>query len=552
MDTLIAIGTSAAWTFSVAAWLFAVSPHLYFETSAILISLVLLGRYFEARSKDRASSGMTALLQMEAKSARLKSGEEIPIEQVKKGDLIFVRPGERIPVDGGVEEGISTIDESMLTGESIPVAKEKGSEVFAGSVNGEGAMTIAATKIGSETALGHIIRIVEEAQKTKAPIQKLADRISGIFVPVVLVISLVTFFLWGLLTGDWREGLISAVAVLVIACPCALGLATPTVIMVATGRGAREGILIKDVQALEESKKLQALIIDKTGTVTEGKLQVVEMQGEKTEIAKALAFSSEHIISQAIVKHLKGVKETAITDFQSVPGKGVIGKCDGQTYLLGSSKFLIEKGVDCAPFQQMIDSSTATLVLLGSEEKALCAFALKDTIKPGTKEAIEQLHQMGLSLYIVSGDRESAVKEVAEQVQVDGYFAEVLPEEKANYVKKMQAEGKKTGMVGDGVNDAPALAVSDVGFAISSGTDVAMESASVGLMRSHLQNLVDAIHLSRRAFVKIRQNLFFAFVYNCLGIPLAAFGLLNPMIAGAAMALSSISVVLNALTLQRR
>ena len=323
------------------------------------------------------------------------------------------------------------------------------------------------------------------------------------------------------------------------------------VIMVATGRGAREGILIKDVQALEECKKLQALILDKTGTVTEGKLQVIEMQGKKVEIAKALAFSSEHIISQAIVKYLTDVKEAAITDFQSVPGKGVMAKSENRIYFMGSPKFLIEKGIDCAPFQQMIDNSTATLVLLGSEEKALCGFALKDTIKPGTKEAIEQLHQMGLLLYIVSGDRENVVKEVTEQVQVDGYFADVLPEKKANYVKKLQAEGKRTGMVGDGVNDAPALAVSDVGFAISSGTDVAMESADVGLMRSHLQNLVDAIHLSRCAFVKIRQNLFFAFVYNCLGIPLAAFGLLNPMIAGAAMALSSISVVLNALTLQK-
>ncbi|MDX8430875.1 MAG: copper-translocating P-type ATPase [Candidatus Algichlamydia australiensis] len=554
MDTLIALGTSAAWGFSVAVLFLHFSPHYYFETSAILISLVLLGRYFEDRSKERAKSGMTALLKMEAKSARIKKNggiEEMPIEQVKKSDLVVVRPGERVPVDGKVVEGISTIDESMLTGESIPVAKEVGLDVFAGSVNGEGALTIEATKVGSDTALGHIIRIVEEAQQSKAPIQRLADRISAVFVPVVLGISIVTLTLWSLITGDWQEGLISAVAVLVIACPCALGLATPTVIMVATGRGAREGILIKDVQALEESKKLEALLIDKTGTVTEGKLQVIEAQGESYEIAKALALSSEHIISQAIVKYLANTKEASVTDFRSISGKGVTAKVDGKEFFMGSPNFLTEQNIDLSPFQQMIDTSTATLVLLGSQEKALTCFALKDIIKPGAKEAIAKLHEMGLTLYILSGDRESAVKEVAEQTQVDGYFAGVLPDDKANYVKKLQAEGKKTGMVGDGVNDAPALAVSDVGFAISSGTDVAMESAQVGLMRSHLNNLVDAINLSRRAFVKIRQNLFFAFIYNTLGIPLAAFGLLNPMIAGVAMALSSISVVLNALTLQK-
>jgi len=560
MDVLVALGTTAAYLFSAAVVLFHVRGFLYFETSAVLISLILLGRVIEYHSKNNAQGGMKALLKMQAKSARIKKGNdvvEIPIDEVQKGDIVVVKPGERIPVDGEVVGGESHVDESMLTGESLPVRKDKGEKAYAGTVNGEGMIEVKSSRLGKETSLGNIIRLVEEAQRSKAPIQKLADRISGVFVPIVLGIAFLTFLLWGILAGNWEEGLISGIAVLVIACPCALGLATPTVIMVACGRGAREGVLIKDAVGLEKAGKVDAIIVDKTGTVTEGKLSVDEVASEDENLllkAASLTMHSDHPISKAITNHAKdqGLQVQGCEAFHSHTGQGLSGTLQGKAYLLGSVRFMQQQKIDLGSFKDKLETDVRVIAAIAEDGKCLGFIALADKVKEGSQEAIAKLHQMNKEVYLLSGDRKAVVESVGKQLNVDGSFAEVLPEDKASYVKKLQDEKKVTGMVGDGVNDAPALAAADVGFAIAEGTDVAMESASVGLMHSSLGNLLTALSLSKVTFVKIRQNLFFAFVYNCVGIPLAAFGLLNPMIAGAAMAMSSISVVLNSLTLQRK
>jgi len=560
MDVLVALGTSAAYFYSLFAVVFRFSTYLYFETSAVLIALILLGRLIENYSKKNAQSGMKALLKMQANAARVKRGDkidEIPIEQVKKGDSVVVRPGERIPVDGDVMGGTSHVDESMLTGESVPVRKESGEKAFAGTVNGEGILEIKATKLGSETSLGHIIRLVDDAQKSKAPIQKLADKISGIFVPVVLVIAAGTFFIWGF-TGEWKEGLLSGIAVLVIACPCALGLAVPTVIMVACARGARDGILVKDAAGLERARLVSAVIVDKTGTVTEGKLSVTRVHSDLSEeefLKKAvrLTHHSDHPASMAVTTFAKnmGISIDEVENFQSHSGKGLSGVYEGKEFALGSMHFLESIEAKLNVYAEEIEKEIGIVVALSEQKKCVGFVVLADTIKKDSRDAVKALHKMGKKIYLLSGDRKPVVEEVANTLGVDGYFAQVLPEDKAGFVKKLQGENYVTGMVGDGINDAPALATADVGFAVASGTDVAMESATVGLMRSNLSNLVDALRLSKKTFTKIRQNLFFAFFYNCLGIPLAAFGLLNPMIAGAAMALSSISVVLNSLTLKK-
>ncbi|MGE0199264.1 MAG: heavy metal translocating P-type ATPase [Simkaniaceae bacterium] len=558
MDVLVALGTSAAYFYSLFALIFQFSNYFYFETSAVLIALILLGRLIENYSKKSAQGGMKALLQMQAKTACIKRGDQLQsilIENVKREDIVVIRPGERIPVDGEVMEGMSHVDESMLTGESLPIRKEKGGKAFAGTVNGEGILEIKASKLGKETSLGTIIRLVEEAQRSKAPIQKLADKISGVFVPVVLGIALVTFLLWGL-NGDWKEGLLSGIAVLVIACPCALGLAVPTVIMVACARGAKEGILVKNAEGLERARQVDAIIVDKTGTVTEGRLSVSAIHSDLSEnefLKKAVLLShhSDHPASQAITNFAqeKKISIANVENFEAHSGKGLSGVYQGKSYVMGSVKFLAGMGIpiDEGPFQK----EKGIVVALGEEKRFLGYVVLSDQIKKDTPQAVEALHKMGKKIYLLSGDRTSVVEEVANILGVDGYFAEVLPEEKAGFVKKLQKENYVTGMVGDGINDAPALATADVGFAVASGTDVAMESATVGLMRSNLSNLVEALRLSKKTFTKMRQNIFFAFFYNCLGIPLAAFGLLNPMIAGAAMALSSISVVLNSLTLKK-
>lgn len=560
MDTLVALGTSAAYFFSLGAILFHYVEHLYFETSSVLIALILLGRTIEHRSKQKARGGMKALLKMEAKSARVKREgviKEVSIDDVEKGDTVVVRPGERIPVDGEVLEGSSHVDESMLTGESVPVHKKVEDSAHAGTVNSEGALEIKATRLGRETSLGNIIRLVEEAQGTKAPIQRLADQISGIFVPVVLGVAALTFFLWGFLVHDWTEGLISGIAVLVIACPCALGLAVPTVIMIATGKGAQEGILVKNAEGLEQAEKVSAFIVDKTGTVTEGKLSVSAIETDlKNEdfILKGISLShlSDHPISNAITQFAKETSPSPVKDFKSHSGKGVSGIVQGETIYLGSLSFLKEQGLQTDKFEEKLQRETGIIAAVGSEKACLGYFVLSDQIKSDTAEAIESLQEMGKKIYLLSGDRRAVVEEVAKTLNVDGFFAEVLPEDKANYVKEFQGKGEIVGMVGDGINDAPALTLADVGFAVASGTDVAMENASVGLMRSNLTNLLRALQLSKQTKRKIRQNLFFAFFYNCLGIPLAAFGLLNPMVAGAAMACSSISVVLNSLSLKSK
>jgi len=561
MDVLVALGTSAAYFYSLFAVLFHFSTYLYFETSAVLIALILLGRLIENYTKKNAQGGMKALLKMQAKSARVKVGDQtndVPIEEVKVGDVVVVRPGESIPVDGEVIIGGSHVDESMLTGESVPVRKEGGDKAFTGTVNGEGVLEIKATKLGSETSLGNIIRLVEQAQNSKAPIQKLADKVSGVFVPAVLAIAFITFFIWGF-TGDWMGGLISGIAVLVIACPCALGLAVPTVIMVACARGAKEGILVKDAEGLEKMRLVSAIIVDKTGTVTEGILSVTKLQSDLSEEeflrnATRLTQHSDHPASKAITLFAKEkrVSTEKIEAFKAHSGKGLSGIHEGDEYALGSPQFLKSIGVELGELGVLIEKERGIVVALSKQKKCIGYVVLSDKIKKDTLGAIEALHKMGKKIYLLSGDRKPVVEEVANTLHVDGFFAEVLPEEKALFVKKLQEQNYVTGMVGDGINDAPALATADVGFAVASGTDVAMESATVGLMRSNLSNLVDALHLSKKTFTKIRQNLFFAFFYNCLGIPLAAVGLLNPMIAGAAMALSSISVVLNSLTLKSK
>lgn len=559
MDTLVALGTSAAYFYSFFAVVFGFSKFLYFETSVVLIALILLGRFFEHRAKQRAQRGMKALLKMQAKNARVKKdgkAQDIPIEEVIKGDIVLVRPGDRIPIDGEVVGGSSHVDESMLTGESIPVNKERGKKAFAGTVNVEGALEVKAIRLGKETSLGNIIRLVEEAQGSKAPIQKFADKISGIFVPIVLLIATVTFFIWGLGFGNWVEGLLSGIAVLVIACPCALGLAVPTVIMVACAQGVKEGILVKNIEGLELTDKVDTLIVDKTGTVTEGNLSVESIhtklpKEEFLKLSVSLSHHSHHPASQVITSFYKDQKVEELSNFKSHNGKGLTGIYNGEKLILGSLLFLQESGVDIGVYKEAIDKEVGIVVLLAQEKKCIGYIVLSDQIKEDSQEAIRSLHKMGKKIFLMSGDRKKVVQSVGKQIGVDGYFAEVLPEDKAKHIKELQDKNRVVGMVGDGINDAPALALADVGFAVAEGTDVAMESAAIGLMRSNLTNLLGAFHLSKKTFIKIRQNLFFALVYNCMGIPLAALGLLNPMIAGGAMALSSISVVLNSLTLRK-
>lgn len=559
MDVLVALGTSAAYGFSLYSLIDGRFNELYFETSAVLIALILLGRYFEEKSKKGAQSGMKSLLKMQPKAALVKrDGEfkEISIDEVVKGDLLLVKPGSSIPVDGVVMDGSTHIDESMLTGESAPVEKSKDSKVFSGSVNGDGSIQIQAEKLGSETSLGKIISLVEEAASSKAPVQKLADKVSAVFVPIVLGISIVTFIIWFIVSFNLERSILSAVSTLVIACPCALGLATPTVIMVAVSKGASVGVLIKSAESFEKAKNIQSIVVDKTGTVTEGKLALDQVVGENREflmqIAASLSLHSDHPVAKALIKAAEKshVEKKEVSDYSSIPGKGVSAKVDGVLYHFGSKKFMQELGVSLSEVEKELDKQDQMLVILADQTKTIGFFTYTDPIKPGSKEAIENIKRMGIEVFMLSGDRESVVKKVASELSLDGYYAEALPENKAKYVQDLKAKNKVVAMVGDGVNDAPALAAADVAFAVGSGTDVAMENAEIGLMRSSLENLTQAVKLSKMTSSKVRQNLGFAFIYNVLGIPIAAFGLLNPMIAGFAMALSSICVVLNAISLK--
>ncbi|TRY24188.1 copper-translocating P-type ATPase [Brevibacillus sp. LEMMJ03] len=572
MDVLVALGTSAAYFYSLYLAIRSIGSgahmtELYFETSAVLITLILLGKLFEAKAKGRSSQAIRKLMGLKAKTAVVvRDGEEltIPVEDVRPGDIVHVKPGEKVPVDGIVLEGQSAVDESMLTGESVPVDKAAGDAVIGATLNKNGFLKVRATKVGKETALAQIIRVVEEAQGSKAPIQRLADSISGIFVPVVVGIALVTFAVWYLLVtpGDFASALEKGIAVLVIACPCALGLATPTSIMAGSGRAAELGILFKGGEHLETAHKLDTIVLDKTGTVTKGEPELTDVLAYGMEEAELLALvgaaekHSEHPLAQAIVKGIadRGVTLTGAESFEAIPGFGIRAAVDGREVLVGTRRLLDRHQI---PFDQAAEAmsrleregKTAMLVAVDGRLAGLVAVA--DTIRPTSREAVQRLKAMGLEVVMMTGDNRQTAEAIARQAGIDRVIAEVLPEGKADEVKKLQQQGRRVAMVGDGINDAPALATADIGMAIGTGTDVAMEAADITLMRGDLTGVADAIVMSRKTIRNIKQNLFWAFAYNALGIPVAALGFLAPWLAGAAMAFSSVSVVLNALRLQR-
>jgi P-type Cu+ transporter len=569
MDVLIALGTSAAYFYSVFEAIKTIenrpyTPHLYFETSAVLITLVLLGKYLEAMAKGRTTEAISKLMDLQAKEARvIQDGEEvhIPLEQVMVGDIILVKPGEKIPVDGTVLRGTSSVDESMITGESIPIDKKEGDSVIGATINNNGVLTIRAEKVGKDTALANIIKIVEEAQGSKAPIQRLADVISGIFVPIVISIALVTFIIWyfEVTPGDFAKALEVAIAVLVIACPCALGLATPTSIMVGTGKGAEHGILFKGGEFLEGTHKINAVLLDKTGTVTKGTPEVtdvLEFQKGMLSYAVSAESVSEHPLAQAIVKYGKkqGTLMRSVDQFTAITGHGIEATIEEKQVLIGTRKLMKERNVNFSSYENdllHLEQQGKTAMLVAIEQQIAGIIAVADTIKDSSKKAIEALKQMGMEVYMVTGDNRRTAEAIGKKVNVDKVFAEVLPVEKANIVAELQQKGKYVAMVGDGINDAPALAKADIGMAIGTGTDVAIETADVTLVGGDLAHIPKAIELSRKTMKNIRQNLFWALFYNSIGIPVAAFGLLEPWVAGAAMAFSSVSVVTNALRLKR-
>lgn len=574
MDVLISLGTSAAYFYSLYLTIqWAIQggnihhgPSVYYETSAVLITLVVMGKLFESLAKGRSSEAIKSLMGLQAKTALVvRDGQElsIPVEEVMTGDVVLVRPGDKVPVDGVVLEGNSSIDESMLTGESIPVEKKQGDTVIGATINKNGMLRIRATKVGKETALAQIIKVVEEAQGSKAPIQRVADVISGIFVPIVIGIAIVTFLVWYFLVspGDFAGSLEKAIAVLVIACPCALGLATPTSIMAGSGRAAEFGILFKGGEHLEQTHKIDAIILDKTGTVTKGKPELTDVltDGEEAEFLRlvgAAEKNSEHPLAEAIVDGVKA-KNIDLPDtdsFEAIPGYGIKAVVEGRDVLIGTRRLMDKFEVDATKaYDEMsgLEESGKTAMLVAIDHEYAGMVAVADTIKESSAAAVSRLKEMGLQVIMITGDNERTAKAIAAQVGIDHVRAEVLPEGKAEEVKKLQAEGKKVAMVGDGINDAPALATADTGMAIGTGTDVAMEAADVTLMRGDLSSIPDAIYMSRKTMRNIKQNLFWALGYNTLGIPIAAIGLLAPWVAGAAMALSSVSVVLNALRLQR-
>ncbi len=579
MDSLIVIGTSTAYAYSfynfvshfITEGTIVGDMHdLYFEVAALLITFVLLGKWLESRAKGATSEAIQKLMGLQAKTARvLRNGEtvDIPMEQVQVGDIIIVRPGEKIPVDGIVTKGLTSVDESMLTGESIPVEKKDGDRVFGATMNGNGSIEFRAEKVGSATALAQIIRFVEEAQGSKAPIQDFADWVSSWFVPAVIAVAILTFAIWMFIGAGFTFSLLSAVSVLVIACPCALGLATPTAIMVATGKGAENGILIRGGEPLEAANKISAIVFDKTGTLTKGKPEVTDIlafggtEENILRIAASLEQGSEHPLAESIVKDAKAKNFTltGTENFKAIPGHGVEGSIDGELYFLGNRKLMEKQGIaikDAEAALQKLEEAGKTAMLLANKDKIIGIIAVADTLKETSKEAVDRLMQMGIDVYMITGDNTRTARAIAASIGIRNVLAEVLPEQKATEVKKLQEQGKKVVMVGDGINDSPALAQADLGIAMGSGTDIAMETGGIVLVKNDLRDVVTAIKLSRATVNKIHQNMFFALFFNVIGIPIAArafiqFGLvLRPELAGFAMAFSSVAVVTNSLLLK--
>lgn len=570
MDLLVALGTSAGYGLSLYL-LFKHAehgtPHLYFEASAVIVTLVLLGKWLEARAKRQTTEAIRALhaLRPEVARVRTDAGDiDLPLSRVKVGDAVVVRPGERVPVDGSVVEGASQVDESLITGESLPVAKHVGDKVTGGAVNAEGLLLVRTTAIGAESTLSRIVRMVESAQAKKAPIQRIVDEVSAVFVPVVLGLAAITLMGWGFATGNWEQAILNAVAVLVIACPCALGLATPTAIMAGTGVAARHGILIKDAEALEVAHRIDTVAFDKTGTLTEGKptltaaMPAEGLQDQLLPFAAAIQNGSEHPLARAVMDaaRTQGVTVPRATEVTAVAGRGMSAVIKGRQIRLGSTRYMEELGVNMASLtgaaaqMQQEGRTVSWLAEVTDAPEVMGLLAFGDTVKPSSLQAIAQLHALGIQTVLVTGDNKGSAGAVARALGIDQVRADVLPEGKADIVAQLKSGGRHVAMVGDGINDAPALAAANVGIAMSTGTDVAMHAAGITLMRGDPALIADAIDISRRTYAKIRQNLFWAFAYNVVGIPLAAFGLLNPMVAGAAMALSSVSVVTNALLLR--
>ncbi|MCI2228833.1 heavy metal translocating P-type ATPase [Polaribacter sp. MSW13] len=584
MDTLVALSTGIAFLFSVFNTVNpqyflskGLVPHVYFESAVIIITLILLGRFFEEKAKSKTSSAIKKLMDLKPKKVTaIRNGEEkvISYDEILKGELIILKPGDKIPVDGKVKKGTSFIDESMISGEPIPVEKVKGSKVFAGTINQKGSLRIIATKIGDETLLSQIIKLVEEAQSSKPAIQKLADKIAGIFVPIVIGLAVVTSVLWYFLGPDpsITYALLTPITVLIIACPCALGLATPTALMVGIGKGAQQGILIKDAQALETAYKIDTLILDKTGTITEGKPKVTDLIWDKNTVSPelekvvfAIESQSEHPIAEAIVAHLKTIdtEKVPIDSFTSITGLGAEATFKNELYRIGNERLMIQKEITI-PTQlsskaNSLKSEAKTVVYVAHKNTVVGLIAVADKVKETTLAAIQKLQQMGIEIHMLTGDNEQTAKAIANKVGIKNYQANVMPADKGAFVKELQAEGKVVAMAGDGINDSHALAQADVGIAMGSGTDIAMESAGITLMHSDLKQISKAIQLSKATMKTIKQNLFWAFIYNLIAIPIAAGALypingflLNPMIAGAAMSMSSISVLSNSLRLKNK